>query len=317
MRRILVIRGGAIGDFIVTLPAVAALRERWPKAHIEHVGYPRIAEIAHRRYYFDGLRSVDSGPLASYFVPRTVLDPDWMEYFGSFDLVLTYFFDPDQIFQQNLRASGVGRLLQGTPKVARAVVPAARHFAQPLAALGIVLSEFAPKIYPNLEDLRAAEAFLAAAGGKPVIALHPGSGGLAKVWPIERWIVLAGTLSDQLPGHGFLLVAGEADRQAAEAFRQAWPASRQPLFIAEGLPLPALAAILFRCRLFLGHDSGISHLAAAAGCRVIALFGPTDPAVWAPQGKQVTVLQRGDVIDAITPEEVTQAVLGALECLRA
>jgi heptosyltransferase-2 len=64
--------------------------------------------------------------------------------------------------------------------------------------------------------------------------------------------------------------------------------------VARHLPLPQLAAVLERCRLFLGHDSGISHLAAATGAPCLLLFGPTDPAVWAPPNPGVHVLTGRD-----------------------
>src|ERR1700761_4292671 len=99
--RILVIRGGALGDFIVTLPMVRLLRQRWPEAHIEVLGNPRIAEVALHRHYLDAVRSVDRGPLSTFFMPRAVLDPSWMEYIGDFELVLSYFYDPDALFLVN------------------------------------------------------------------------------------------------------------------------------------------------------------------------------------------------------------------------
>ena len=79
---ILFIRGGALGDFIVTLPTLRLLRERWPDAHIEVLGHPRLAEIALQRYYLDAIRSVNHGPLSAFFTPRAVLDPAWMDYIG-------------------------------------------------------------------------------------------------------------------------------------------------------------------------------------------------------------------------------------------
>ena len=64
--RILVVRGGAIGDFIMTLPAIGALRERWPEAHIEILGYPHIAELAQGRYYADAMRSIDAKAMTGF-----------------------------------------------------------------------------------------------------------------------------------------------------------------------------------------------------------------------------------------------------------
>ena len=73
-------------------------------------------------------------------------------------------------------------------------------------------------------------------------------------------------------------------------------------------PLETLVTHFASCRLFLGHDSGISHLAAACGVPSILLFGPTDPAMWAPPSPRVRVLRRGATLDAISFAEVQEAV---------
>src|SRR5512135_2059255 len=91
--RILVVRGGAIGDFILTLPAIGALRDRWPDAHLEILGYPHILELANGRYYADAIRSIEARALAGFFVPHNILDPGLVDYFGSFQLVVSYLFD--------------------------------------------------------------------------------------------------------------------------------------------------------------------------------------------------------------------------------
>jgi ADP-heptose:LPS heptosyltransferase len=61
--------------------------------------------------------------------------------------------------------------------------------------------------------------------------------------------------------------------------------------IARNLPLPTLAALLARCSAYFGHDTGISHIAAAAGTPSTLLFGPTDPSVWAPVGEHVRIVR--------------------------
>ena len=67
--RILVIRGGAIGDFILTLPAITLLRENFPDAEIEILGYEHIVALAHGRFYATAIRSIEYGPMAGFFVP--------------------------------------------------------------------------------------------------------------------------------------------------------------------------------------------------------------------------------------------------------
>ena len=115
--RILVIRGGAIGDFILTLPAVRLLRENFPDAHLEILGYRHIVALAEGRFYADATRSIEYGPMAGFFIPRSVLAPDLVEYFASFQQVVSYLFDPDGFFEANLRRAGVKNLLPAYAKI--------------------------------------------------------------------------------------------------------------------------------------------------------------------------------------------------------
>ncbi len=282
---ILCIRGGALGDFIVTLPTLRLLRQRWPDAHIEVLGHPRLAEIALQRHYLNAIRSVNHGPLSAFFTPHAVLDPAWMDYIGSFDLVLSYFYDPDGLFLVNLQRCKPGRILTHSPRVPEDFGrPAARHFAGIVEPLGLALADDAASdLFPSPGDAAAARAFLT--GLKPgtrLVAVHPGSGGETKNWPVAAWAELGRQLVSAKPDVALLLVEGEADAEPAEFLLEAWKGISH--LRARWLPLPILAAVLREAALFLGHDSGITHLAAASrrDLPVIALFGPTDPAVWAP-----------------------------------
>src|SRR4030081_64896 len=104
-RRILIIRGGAIGDFILTLPALKALRDACPDAQVEVLGYKHIAVLAENRFYAQAVRSIEYGPLSSFFAKDQKLPSELVSHFASFDLILSYLYDPDQIFENNLRRS--------------------------------------------------------------------------------------------------------------------------------------------------------------------------------------------------------------------
>ena len=315
--KILFIRGGALGDFIVTLPTVRLLRQRWPDAHIEVLGYPRLSEIAFQRYYVNAIRSVDHGPLSAFFMPQAVLDPAWMDYIGSFDLVLSYFSDPDGLFLVNLQRCKPGRILTHSPRVPENFGrPAARHFAGIVEPLGLALADDAASdLFPSPDDVDAARAFLT--GLKPgtrLVAIHPGSGGETKNWPKESWARLGRRLIAAAPDLALLLIEGESDAEPAQFILEAW--KDLPHQRARWLPLPILAA-LFKEKetaLFLGHDSGITHLAAASrrDLPVIALFGPTDPVVWAPPRPGVRVLKGVPTLKDLPVEEVFQAALALL-----
>src|SRR6516225_11550293 len=110
MDRILVIRGGAIGDFILTLPALKALRDSMPHSHIEILGYKHIAVLAENRFYAQAVHSIEYGPLSRFFARNSELPAELADYFASFDLIVTYLYDPDRVFENNLRRCGVENL---------------------------------------------------------------------------------------------------------------------------------------------------------------------------------------------------------------
>ena len=324
MNRILVIRGGAIGDFILTLPALNALRNAVPHAHIEILGYRHIAVLAENRFYAQAVRSIEFGPLSRFFARNSELPPELGNYFASFDLIISYLYDPDRIFENNLRRCGVDNFLSGPAKLMPAGGHATRQLARPIEDLGVKVTDFSEKIFPCAEDRHFAREFLKNSQA-PLLAIHPGSGSNEKNWPVENWIALfsrsggfpaAKNHPDPSAIHQRLVViSGEADKTQTEQLDKEW--KNRDIVFAKNLSLPHLAAVLEQS-VFIGHDSGISHLAAAAGARCVLLFGPTDPNVWAPQNKTVRVLrsQSGNISDlgiAIVEAAVAATLSGELE----
>jgi heptosyltransferase-3 len=292
LSRILVIRGGAIGDFILTLPALKLLREAFPSAHLEVLGYKHIAVLATMSGYANGTRSIEHSSLSSFFSRDGDLAPGLVDYFGSFQQVISYFFDPDRIFADNLKRAGVRHLLVGSPKMTDQE-HAARQLARPLESLALYLDDPAAIIAPH--EVRRRD--------RSVIAIHPGSGSESKNWPLQRWVEVARSLLLSNESTRLFLIGGEADHDRVAQLRAACPNER--VRVAQDLPLADLAVGLRECGLFLGHDSGISHLAAAVGTPCLLLFGPTDPAIWAPANPDVRVLRTpGLTMDGISVEQV-------------
>src|SRR4026208_1643923 len=102
MNCIPVIRGGAIGDFILTLPALKALRDARPDAHIEILGYKHIAVLAENRFYAQAVHSIECSSLARFFARDSELPAELADYFASFNLIISYLYDPGGIFETNL-----------------------------------------------------------------------------------------------------------------------------------------------------------------------------------------------------------------------
>ncbi len=302
MNRILIIRGGAIGDFVLTLPAIRLLREQFPDSQIEILGHPSIAALADRRYYADAIQSIEQGSLASFFIRDADLPRSWIEYFGGFDLIVSYLSDPETIFETNLKRCQINRFIAGPSQLKRRE-HGALQLGAPLEALGLNLQSAAPQLFPSDEDREFARRFLN--GADRIIAIHPGSGSESKNWPIESWK----KLGDHFLARNFelVVVAGEADETRANFLKSAWQGSS--IRWAMNLPLPCLAAVL-EDKVFIGHDSGVSHIAAAVGARCILIFGPTDPKIWAPANENVKVIQApGGKLRLLGVEDVVAALL--------
>ena len=301
MNRILVIRGGAIGDFILTLPALKALRDAYPHAHIEILGYKHIAVLAENRFYAQAVRSIEYGPLSTFFAKNAELPSELVTYFAGFDLLISYLYDPDGIFQSNLRRCGVELLIRGPAKIDKGA-HAARQLAQPMQELGLAVEDLAAKVYPSSEDRQRAQQFLRDLP-RPLVVFHPGSGSKRKNWSLENWIDIGNGLLGSGNFRGSLIiVCGEADEDQVRQLESVWKNAQ--VGFAKRLPLPHLAAVLEHS-IFLGHDSGISQLAAAAGANCILLFGPSDAEVWAPKGKDICVIRsKSDAMEDIDLAEV-------------
>lgn len=146
------------------------------------------------------------------------------------------------------------------------------------------------KLAPRKEDLIEAHQWLAARELKPwnTIVVHPGSGGRRKIWPLRRWWRLLVWLKKAC-GFEILITLGPAEEYLTEFAAMA--RARLNARLVQGISTARLAALLSLARLYIGNDSGVSHLAAAVGVPVIVIFGPTRPEIWAPVGANVTVVK--------------------------
>ena len=144
-------------------------------------------------------------------------------------------------------------------------------------------------------------------GGKQVIIIHPGSGSPAKNWLAEKFAVLAKKIRNKTSFEP-IVIGGEADDGAIKSMRSLLPG----LHFIVNTPLMDVASILSVAGGYVGNDSGITHLAAVLGIPVVALFGPTDPAIWAPRGKKVTIIKSflpsNESLSEIGVEAVFQAL---------
>ena len=290
--KILVIRGGAIGDFILTLPALSALRQQFPNIHLEVLGYPHIADLAVAGRLVDRVRAIDSRPLANFFARGGDLSDELREYFSTFDIIISYLYDPDKIFQTNVACCGKAQFIAAPHRPDENVkIHATKVFLQPLERLAIFDADPKPQL-----NLVARHSLPAAS-----LALHPGSGSERKNWPEKKWLDLIAKIIVETH-HPILLVGGEADVARIQFLSANLPEGS--LEIAENLSLVDLASRLKNCAAFLGHDSGISHLAAALDLPGLILWGDTVEEIWRPESPRMKIIRSAKGLVGISVDEV-------------
>jgi heptosyltransferase III len=313
MQRMLVIRGGAVGDLIVTLPALGTLRQAFPHATIELLGNPSRAILAQHPRYVDRVIDLERWDLYRLFSQQPTISQSLATFLSSFELILSYLPVPDVIFTTNLRRYCQGEVLTWQPHPPPGV-HITDHLLQPVTRFGRQPCDACPHVYLDPAAQEFAARFWQTAGlpDQGVIAFHPGSGGAYKLWPLAGWEqIMTWTAQQGLQG---LIISGPAEQ--VHNTHLAHPAHFPPWPWAQNLPLLQLAALLARCQIVVGHDSGITHLAAAVGTTTLALFGPTDPLVWGPRSRQACVLwpePAGPLkLDNLPPDRVTQVLASLL-----
>ncbi len=353
--KILVIRGGAIGDFILTLPVLAALRRQFPRTRLEVLGYPHIARLAVAGGLADDVRPIESRALAGFFARGGELDGALQDYFASFAIILSFLYDPDGIFEANVKRCSRAQFIAGPHRPDdNAGVHATEVFLKPLKHLAIFDADPVPRLTLNREsELETggtgdwpvpsgdppggmgwthprggaandnASALHVPCGGSPRgtggspvlpahecshssrLAFHPGSGSERKNWPERRWSQLLHDLA-AATSRRFLLVGGEAEGDRLNRLAQDMPSGRCEILSCH--PLPEVARRLAGCAAFVGHDSGISHLAAALGLPGIALWGDTAAAVWRPRSARFQIVHAPGDMASLSVEDLMAAI---------
>jgi heptosyltransferase-3 len=284
LSKILVWHQGALGDLLLAGPALAAVSRHYPEARFIGVGqmtcWRLLAGTLPLAAVWDGGEAVWSG----LFQEQGGLSLKLQERLAGIDLAL--------VFSPRPRPGFLARLVQGG--VAKALwIPSfpeggADHVttiqARRLGELGIKAEpgRFCLGLPPGSGEE------LGLNPGDLILAIGPGSGSPSKNWPLSHYYEVARALAFEA-GLKVVWLAGPAERPMLPYLQGLAAAQEQVVWANQ--PLKRVARLLSRTRVYLGGDSGLTHLAAAAGAhRVVALFGPTDPRVWAPWGEHITVL---------------------------
>lgn len=329
-RNILVIDFGQLGDVVMSLPALRAIRERFPHARITvMVGRPG-AEIIEMSGYADATIEVDRVGLRDGFKPLSVVrifqvvkDVRQRQFDFAIDLhsfsetnLLGFFSGaPKRLFSRRPGRS-LDFLANFSPKPAVDQNDPDHHlidrYLDVLVPLGIKDSPRVPKIMTRAEDDRAVDALLRKAKaemGAPLVGLFPGAGHPGKCWPLEQFAELADFLIRN-DGVRPVVFVGPEERHLVQRMRAIFPT---PCVILEKLSIPQLAAAQARLAVFVSNDTGPVHIAAAVGTPIVVLIGLPRPHAYVPTGAS----QRLILSESVMAIEVEQVYASTRELLSA
>ena len=319
-KRILVIRLDLIGDLVLSLTVVRALKRTYPEAEIDLLAIPASAKVAS----FDpNITEIITYDPNIWRRPKALLQrKNWREaralwrkmHMRHYDLAVSVYANWAAILavaSGAARRVGYGR--EGYPGFMTDSVPGGipgrwRHYA-PLddkhevdyclelaRAAGATLTpaDRIPRLYADEQTGRSVEQLLSAAGiqpGQPIIVCHINSNnGQSKRWPIPYWATLIDRLISKA-GAAVVLTGAPSDLPQIEAVTQRM--REQALNLAGKTSLTQLAALLQRADLLISGDSGPLHMGVACGTPIIGIYGPTNPSLGGPVSPDATILRSG------------------------
>jgi len=295
-----------IGDAIMALPALRAVRKRFPEAEIAIVGRPYVADIYRDQEICDQLIPYDPRGLHAGLSGRERLAAELRAQKFDMALLLQNAFDAAWLAWRARIPERIGYARDARSFLLTKAIPLPRHGEIPAHEkfyylellrragwLDSVQDETFISLRVSEEKRRSADEFLCESGvrqGALRIAIGAGASyGSAKCWPPPRFAEVANQLQSEADADVILFgTAAEASVSTAISAEM----RRPPIDLTGKTAIADLPALLSQCHLFIGNDSGAMHVAAAVGLPVIAVFGPTDPEGTAPVTPRCSIVQQ-------------------------
>ncbi len=294
-----------VGDAVMSLPALEAIRQREPQAHIAVLARPWVAELYRDQGFADQLIVFDHAGRHAGFAGVERLAGELRCQKFDVALLLQNAFQAAWIaWRAGIRRRiGYARdrrswlLTQAVPPPQPGEIPSQEpyYYLELLRRAGWLeqlpmLSAITLRV-PN-EARQHAEAKLRAAGarqGSRRLAMAPGASfGAARCWPVERYAALADRAIEEMDAD-VILLGSAADRDTAQRIARSMRGT--PVVLAAQTAIGELPALLRACHAFVGNDSGAMHVAAATGVPTIGVFGPTDPQATAPLSSRFSIVR--------------------------
>lgn len=301
-QRALVLFPGALGDFVCFLPALRALAQA---ASVDLFARSEFADLVPESVR---VRSLERYEINRLFVCGAAAEDKLRVFFSRYAAVYSWMGSGQQQFIRQLQdlCQGRAHIFPFQPELS------GRHQSE--YYLTCIHCRDAPvpqiSLKPQAVAWNAAYWARHSLEGSQVLIVAPGSGAKEKNWPLSFFAAVIGWWRDQIRGAA-VVVLGPVEEERGGLETILLPGCK----VARGLSLAELAAVIARSDLYLGNDSGVTHMAAALGIPTVALFGPSDVQRWRPQGKRVRILKHE--IECAPCSVAAMRSCGHRSCLRA
>lgn len=319
-QNILIINFGQLGDVVLSLPALRAVRERFPGAKITALVGKASAEIIEITGFVDEKIAVDRVKLRDSRKTWSIKE--------IFKLVkevrcrkFDFIIDLHSLYETNLLGfvSGAKQRLyinrenrslnflanfQPKPPLENKKLHLTDHYLNALKPLGVENTKRSVQIFPPDSDIETVDNLLQKQSfqTKQLVGIFPGAGHPSRRWSLEKFAALAEILSRDARLQTIVFLGPEETELRSEV-EEKFPADT---FIVDRLTLPQFAAALSRLRVLISNDTGAMHLGAVAGTSIVLILDECAPTTYLPLTEKLSVVQSG-TLDEISVEEILQA----------
>jgi len=311
-RKTFIHHDGALGDVLLSLPCIRVIRDNSDFIHM--AGPPDVADLLRETGYVDETSPAGKALFASLYSKG--MERAAMDFLEQFDHAVVFTRRGDSLLVANVEkvVPRTEIIITIPPEGERSHVA---QFRLNQLCFGGKSDDLQSRLtIPSLYREEGKEFIVRSFGieGRgPLMAFHPGSGGRRKCWPLENYFKLGERILSSRASR-LLFLTGPAEEPDVADEILGFARGHKGVIHVRNEPLIMVAGLLANSDLYLGNDSGITHLAAAANVRVVVLFGPSDPFLWKPLGKGVQVISAGiseDSLEGVGVEQVYARVSGS------
>ncbi len=277
---------GALGDLILSLPSMYALKRYATGYYLHLVSRTDIADTILENELADEISSNENGLFGCLFNTEKDLSDALKAFLKGFDTVFVFMRRTDDAFKENIQAHIPQSYFVRTLPDEGLGMSVSRFQMEQLKPAGILIDTEMPLLEVKRNSLLVHP-------GRAVIAIHPGSGGKRKCWPLVNYFDLIDKMNSQMRCY-FSVILGPAEGHEMYERALGFISGRDlEGAIIRDAAVADIASLLKMSSLYIGNDSGITHLASILGVPTVALFGPTDHEIWGPAGRHVRVVRSG------------------------